>query len=214
MRTVKPTRAGWLLVYGGLALIAITALVLAELYRERPKATEVINRKRRAAATQVTYAVVFSRVDEATSNRVLADITRDLGADTITTDLVIGSTVADPWCASMGEFRRQLRQAMTASRPLPIGKQTLILSMITGLLTRSDLPARVYLIGALNAEELTDKGALAIVGRTEQTAAAMSWRHGARAPMEVVSYMDTTANAITSTYLHLFENQAFALTKR
>ncbi len=210
----KPSKQGWIYVLATFALLAVAAVVLSILYRERPKPTEVLDRKKRANATRVVYAVVFSTVSDANRKRIIEGITADLGADTTHTDFVIGSTVADPWCASMAEYKHQLSKAMSASSPLPIGKQTLILSMIAGFLNKSDLPARIYLIGKLNADDITDRSAKAIATRTEQTVAAMSWRNNARAPVQVISYLDTAANTVTATYAGMFEGKSFTMIRR
>jgi hypothetical protein len=211
---IRSWSRSYLVVLAAFAGIATLAVVLSALYRDAPKATEVLDRKRRANAKFVSFAVVFGNVSPALRERVITDIATDIGADTALTDMVVGSTVADPWCAGIGEYKRQLSMAMTQSRTIPIGKQTLIMSMIAGFLNKSDLPARVYLIGNLNNDQLTEKGAQAIISRTEQTVAAISWRHGARAPVTVISYMDTTSSSMNVKYVNLFRNAKFALENR
>ncbi len=197
----------WKFVFAFFAGIGVLAVVLSVLYRELPKPTEVLDRKRRAQATSVRYAVVFSPIDSLQRKRIIEAIVADIGADTLTTDFVIGSTVSDPWCASLHEYRHQLNRAMRETGLLPIGKQTLVMSMIAGFLAKSDLPAHLYLIGNLNPDDTSARSMAGIVHRTEQTVDAIRWRHGARAPVNIVSFMDTSASTINAQYINIFRTR-------
>lgn len=107
---------GWKIVFALLGLLAVTGLVLSLVYRDSTKPGEVIRKAQRKAATRVVYTIVFSRVDAAQSDRIITEIVRDLGTDTATADLIIGSPVTDPWCASISEYKRNLRKAMTETK--------------------------------------------------------------------------------------------------
>lgn len=214
LESIKPSPRGSLIVLGVFAGLAVVAVVLMLLYRQMPKATEVLDKKKRAEATHVAFAVVFSNVEAQQRERVIREIVEDIGADSAKTDLVIGSTIADPWCSNIAEYKRQLRRAMTESSQISIGKQTLLFSMITGLIVKDDLPARVYLIGDINSEEVSPKTLSAVKNRTIQTVSALAWRNKARAPVTVISYVDSTASAINAEYMHLFTGQTFSYVAR
>lgn len=210
---IKATRNGWKYVFGGFAFIITLAAVLSVLYGEWHKPTAVLNKKASAASTSVCYAIVVSPVHTDKQNKIVSGIMADIGADTSTTEFIIGSTVADPWCATAGEFVTQLRRAMTDTPDMITGKQSLILSMITGLITKSDVPARLYVIGTL-----ADVGSLreehAILNRTRQSVSAISWRNASRAPVTVVSYLDTASNRITQEYSQILLSGTYTRLQR
>ena len=125
------TKNGWKIVLALFALLATTGLVLSILYRDSAKPGEVIRKAQRKAATRVVYTIVFSSIDDGSADRIIREIVQDLGADTSTADLIIGSPVTDPWCASIAEYKRNLRKAMTETREMPIGKQSVVVSMVS-----------------------------------------------------------------------------------
>lgn len=214
LESVRSSKNGYWIVLGVFATLVVIASVLIVRYRQMPKPTEILDRQKRAMAKHVSYAVIFNNVRPELREKIINDITSDVGADTSNTDFVVGSTVADPWCASITEYRQLLRKAMTQSKTLPIGKQTLILSMVAGLLAKTDLPARVYLIGSLNNENLTPRSTAAIVTRTQQTVTTIEWRNGARAPVEVISYLDTNESDLNRKYLALFKGKTYTFEGR
>ncbi len=181
------TKNGWLIIYGAVALLAITGVVLGALYRDSTKPGEVISRDRQKYANRVVYTVVFSSVSPARADSIIEQITRDIGTDTTKTDMIIGSPTTDPWCASLSEYRRNLKKAMTTKKVMPIGKQSIIVSMVGGLLTKNELPATLYLVGDMSKDDITT-----IVPRTSRTAAALELRSRIMGPVNVVSFMDTT----------------------
>lgn len=211
---ISPSPNGYLVVLSVFASLAILAIVLMALYREMPKPTETLNRQKRANAQYVSFAIVFSNVDNSVQRRAIADIIADIGPDSAVTDFVVGSTVADPWVASIHEYKHQLRKAMTTTKPIPIGKQSMIMSMVAGLIAKNDLPARVYVIGNLNAEGRTVNEINAVLGRTVQTMETLSWRNSARAPVSVYNYMDTTASAINAQYVRIMKSQRYPYSDR
>lgn len=181
------TKNGWLIIYGVVALLAITAVVLGALYRDSTKPGEVISRDRQKHANRVVYTVVFSSVNPSLADSIIEQITQDIGTDTTKTDMIIGSPTTDPWCASLGEYRRNLKRAMTTKKVMPIGKQSIIVSMVGGLLTKNELPATLYLVGDIAQDDITT-----IVPRTSRTAAALELRSRIMGPVNVISFMDST----------------------
>ncbi len=202
-------RNAWLFIYVGFFLLAATAVVLSILYRDAPKSGEVINKQQKKGADRVVYAVVYSSVPEETIDTVIAGIVADIGADSAKTNLIVGSFVTDPWCANIGEYKRVLRKAMSETKPLHIGKQTYILSMVTGLITKEQLPARVYLIGTLDST-----ADVKVMQRTAQTVNALQLRHETLSPVSVTSYLRPTTSQVHAAYLRQFEDKVFPLSQR
>lgn len=178
---------GWIYIYIAVAVLAITGVVLGALYRDTTKPGEVISRDRQKHAKRVVYTVVFSSIDAVRADSIIRQIVQDLGTDTTKTDLIIGSPTTDPWCASLSEYRRNLKRAMTTEKKIPIGKQSVIVSMIGGLLTKNELPATLYLVGNISQDDIST-----IVPRTSRTAAAIELRSRIMGPVNVVNFMDTT----------------------
>jgi hypothetical protein len=90
---------------------------------------------------------------------------------------------------------------MSTPKIIPLGKQSVIASMIGGLLTKNDLPARLYLVG-----NLTGNDASMILGRTESTAAALELRSRIMGAVEVINFMDTTRPA-NKAYVDVFRKK-------
>jgi hypothetical protein len=203
------SRNGWKIVFALIGLLAVTGLVLSLVYRDSTKPGEVIRKAQRKAATRVVYTIVFSKIDAVQTEHIISEIVRDLGADTSTADLIIGSPVTDPWCASISEYKRNLRKAMTETKDLPIGKQSIVVSMVAGLLTKNELPARVYLVGRINGEDVGP-----IAQRTAKTVAAIELRSNIMGPVSVISYLWPADAAANKGYARLFEEKGFPFEQR
>lgn len=207
---LPPSRKnGWMIVFSGFAFIGIAGLVLSALYRDSTKPGEVIRQERRKAAKHVVYTIVLSRIDAQRADSIIGDIVHEVGADTATTDLIIGSPVTDPWCASIGEYQRNLRKAMLETKDIPIGTQSVIVSMVGGLLTKNELPARIYLVGSING---TNVGPIA--SRTAKTAAAFELRSNLMGSVHLVSYLSPSDAQVNRDYIQLFEGKAFKVESR
>ncbi len=195
------TKNGWLYIYLVVATLAITAVILGQLYRDVTKPGEVISRDRRKYASNVVYTIVYGQIQPQRADSIINIISNDIGKDSLRTDMIIGSPTTDPWCASISEYRRNLKKAMVTPKVIPIGKQSVIASMIGGLLTKNDLPARLYLVG-----NLTGNDATMILGRTESTAAALELRSRIMGAVEVINFMDTTRPA-NKAYVEVFRRK-------
>jgi len=207
---LPPSRKnGWIIVFVLLALLGIAGLVLSILYRDSAKPGEVIRNERRKAAKHVVYTIVLSRIDATRADRIIREIVQDIGPDTAFTDLIIGSPVTDPWCASIREYQRSLRKAMTETKTLPIGTQSVVVSMVGGLLTKNELPARVYLVGQINSENIGP-----IASRTERTADAFELRSNIMGSVELISYLSPPEHPANDGYVKLFEGKTFKVERR
>ncbi len=198
------TKNGWLIIYGVVALLAITGVILGALYRDTTKPGEVISRDRQKHAKQVVYTVVFSSIEPQRADSIIERITRDIGPDSTKTDMIIGSPTTDPWCASIGEYRRNLKKAMMTGKVIPIGKQSVIVSMIGGLLIKNELPATIYLVGNMSEDDIST-----IIPRTSRTVAALELRSRIMGPVNVVSLMDSTRQGNVA-YAKLFADKGLA----
>lgn len=209
-RFVPPARKhGWVIVYIFFAVLAAAGVTLSLLYRDSAKPGEAINKERRKAAKYVSYVIVFSKIDETRADEIIADVVRDVGADTALTDYVIGSPITDPWCASIGEYRRNLKKAMTQAKPMPIGKQSVVVSMVAGLLIKNQLPARIYFVGSINGDDITP-----IAPRTANSAAAFELRANVQGPVTVISYLEPAQAAGNSAYWALYQGKAYQTEQR
>lgn len=200
---------GWIAVIATFATLGLGGVTLAIFFRDSADPDEISVRERRQTADQVCYSVVFSPVDVSKQFRIIDGISADVGSDSSSTDLVLGSTATDPWCTSMADYQSSLALAMTKSSRLRLGKQTLILSMIGGIMTKNQLPATIYLIG--NMQDTLTSG---VINRTLQTIAAFEVRNEVHAPIRVVSYMDTAATRANAEYSGLFRGRVFNFEQR
>ena len=203
-----PSPSGWKWVIGTFLTLGVIGVTLSLIYRDYSEDNDPSVRERKRNAELVSYAVVFSKVPTDQIQPTINGIIQDIGPDSARTDLVIGSSVTDPWCRSIEDYRNSLTTAMTKAKPLPIGKQTLVTSMVAGLLVKSDMPATLYLIGSLEGE-ITP----AIRRRTQETVDAMIVRRSTRGPLSIVSYMDTT-NAANAEYVRFYIDSGLPFEQR
>lgn len=200
----RSRKNGWMLVYAFFGILAVAGLVLSLLYRDSTKPGEIIRKEQRKNATRVVYTIVFSSVPPDVAQLIIKSIETDVIADSSRTDLIIGSTVTDPWCASLGEYKRNLYKAMTETKEIAIGKQSTIVSMVGGLLTKNELPARIYLVGSLTGDDVSS-----ITYRTVRTVAALELRHNIMGSVEVVSYLTPMNSTVNQKYIKLFTDKGF-----
>jgi len=208
-RLLPPARPhGWRWIIGAFLILGVIGVTLSLLFRTYSENNDPSVRERKKNARTVVYSIVFDNVQGALQQQIISGIVADIGADSNTTDLVIGSSVTDPWSRSMADYRTALQRAMTEAKNLPAGKQTLVTSMVTGLLVKSDMPATVYLIGSLHGEMTP-----AIRKRTQESVDAMTVRRSTRGPLSIVSYMDTT-NASNAEYVQFFKDSRLPFEQR
>lgn len=198
--TLPPSRPGaWKLVFAGFALLAVVGLTLTFFYRNTPRKTGVVEKTRKKNAQRVAFTLMLSPIGQQNAAERAAWIVNDIGADSLTTDLVVASTVSDPWCSNIGEYRSTIEMAGRNTRELRASKQAELLSMVAGLLTKSTLPSTLYICGSINANDLSDIGA-----RTKRTAEAMRLRSSLSAPVRVVNLMEQPNSAVHREYMSIF----------
>lgn len=203
-----PSPGGWRWVIGIFLTLGAIGVTLSLIFRDYSENNDPSVRERKKNAQRVCYTVVFSNVPEARIRSTINDIITDIGADSAVTDLVIGSSVTDPWSRSINDYRASLRTAMTNAKDHQIGKQTLVTSMIAGLLLNSEMPATLYLVGSLDGEMSP-----AIRKRTLETIDALIIRRSTRGPLTIVSYMDTT-QAVNAAYAEMYSTSGLPFEQR
>lgn len=199
-----PKRYGWLIVLGAFALLGTIGVILGLLYRDTPKRSDIIARDKTKNAKHVVFAIVLSTVEPALADTIVKAIKAEIGTDTAHTDYIIGSTVVDPWCASIDEYDRMLRRAMSETKHLDAGRQTTMVSMVTGLLVKSKLPASVFIIGTLHPREPND-----FVRRTTETADAMEIRNSIMGPLRTIFYLRPASDKANVDYINIFAKHTF-----
>lgn len=203
----KERKNAWIWVYVMFATLAITALILSLLYRQTTKPSQVLQKERMRNATRTSYAIVFSKVPSPTADTIVNYITNAVGADSMTTDLVLGTTVTDPWCATVGEYRAMMYKAMRETGDLCIGDQTLIVSKVAGILLKNEHASVVYLIGTLTGNDLKSVGR-----RTEQSASAMKTRSKLMGPVRIVSMLQPPHSPIHDEYINIYRKAGLDVT--
>ena len=207
---LPPSRKhAWLLVYGLFATLAVVALVLTVIYRQTTKPSQVLQMERMRNSTHTSYAIVFSKVAPSVADTIINYIIGEIGADSATTDLVLGTTVTDPWCASIGEYRTMLHKAMSETGDLRLGDQTLIVSKVAGILLKNEHTSTVYFIGTLTGNELGRVGR-----RTEQSASAMKTRAQLMGPVRIVSMLQPPDSPIHKEYVDIYRKVGLAVVVR
>lgn len=204
----RERKNAWKLVYVLLASLAVIALVLSMIYRQTTKPSQVLQKERIRNATRTMYSVVFSKVNDSAADSIVNIITSEVGADSMKTDLVLGTTVTDPWVATVGEYRSMLHKAMRETEDLPIGKQTLIISKVAGIMLKNNHPSVVYLIGTLNAADLKTVGR-----RTEQSASAMMNRSKLMGPVRIVSLLQPPDSPVHQEYIGIYKRVGLDVTE-
>ena len=125
-RTEKPPPSpswGWKAIIAVFVTLGVTGVVLAALFRDySSNPDELTVKERRRNADQVAYSVVFSSVPKSEHDRIISGIAGDVGADSSSTDLVIGSTATNPWNKSLSDYEASLTTAMSESSQLRLGK--------------------------------------------------------------------------------------------
>jgi hypothetical protein len=98
---------------------------------------------------------------------------------------------------------------MTQAKPMVIGKQSVVVSMVAGLLIKNQLPARIYFVGSLTGDDITS-----ITPRTANTAAAFELRSNVQGPITVISYLEPASSPANSAYWTLYQGKSFATEQR
>ncbi len=199
------SRRGWVWVLSAFLLIAIIGVTMSLIFRDHSTPEERTALYRRRNADRVCYTIVFSKVEAPYRKQIIDEIIADIGADSSSTDLVIGSSATDPGSKSLADYRAALHVAMTETGDVIIGKQSQITSMVAGLLTKNELPATIYFVGDLSSP-LTD----GVTARTINSAEAFAMRSEIMAPVSVVSYMQGAGLE----YSKLFEGRSFKMESR
>jgi hypothetical protein len=139
----------WLYVYGALGLIVIICFIFIGLYRQWPKQSAPVT-KRKIPATKNVFTMVLSPVKAATADSIVRVISADIGADSSVTQMIIGGTAVHKRCTSLDDFNRLSLRALKEAQPEELKRQAVLLSYVAGVITADTLPTKLYIVGSVD----------------------------------------------------------------
>ena len=180
-------RRNWLLVSGCRGVLGITGLILIALYRQTPKKSAPVA-KRTTPATRTVFTSILSPVDSATARFIVAEASREIGADSAVTQMAISGTAVYKRCTSLSDFQNLLFQALTSAEPENLKRQSLLLSHVAGVITSDVLPTTLFLIGRVAEEEFAPQEKR-LIGFSQ----ALGARHASLGRVSIVAYIPAAA---------------------
>lgn len=138
---------GWKAIYIFLFVLGLSGGVLGLVYRQLPKKSEVLA-KRKIPKIRAVYAIVLSPVSANRADSISKAIKKEIGADSIRIKMVIGGTAVYKHCTSADEFRRLIDTASKRSVEADIEIQNLLHSKVVDIITSDKLPTRLYILGS------------------------------------------------------------------
>lgn len=139
-------RAGWKMIYAGLAFVALMGIVAIVIFKTRPPNVGVV-KKRTLPAHHGVFTAVLSPVDTVTAREIIRSITADIGADSAYTKMVVGSTTIYKQCTSLADYQRVLLEGLTTGRMETLKKQAVLLSHVAGEVRSDTMRTNLYLVG-------------------------------------------------------------------
>lgn len=204
-----PTRKyGYLVIYGFLALIGITSIILSKVYRQMPKKTEVIA-KRTVPAKASTYTLMLSPLDSSTAGTIGQSIRKEIGSDSIITKMVVGGSALYKQCSSGAEYGKLISQGLREAQPAMIDKQALMFSQFIGIMISDTLPAKLYLAGQLGGNTMAQ-----VDKRISGTCKDLKLRSDVLGKVQVVSYLRPVENQMNRQFLQYFRDRGFEVEER
>ncbi len=199
---------GWLIIYIALACIAITGVIISIKYRQMPKKTEVVA-KRKIPATKSAYTLMLSPLDTLETIKIGEAIREDIGADSALTKMVVGGTALYKQCTSAAEYSRLIAKGLQGAQPDNLEKQALMFSQFVGIMINDTIPVELYLAGKLGGAtfEAVDK-------RLSNTCKDLDLRSSTFGRVRVVSYLRPTDNSINRQFMQYFRDRGFEVIER
>jgi hypothetical protein len=145
-------KRGWLYILMFLAMLPITVGILTAVYRQMPKKSAIV-KKRKIPATNAVFVSVMSTVDSTHAQRIIGTIAQEIGADSTYTKMTVGSTAIFKQCTSLDDYKNVLREGLLYSKDNDLKKQAVLMSHVAGVITTDTLPTKLYLVGKLDAHE-------------------------------------------------------------
>jgi hypothetical protein len=187
-----PNKRNWLYVYAIIGIIGIAGLILIALYRERPKKSAPVE-KRKIPATRTVFTSVLAPVDAATARHIVEDVSKTIGADSSVTQMTISGTAVYKRCTSLKDFQNLFYQALTEAQPENLKRQSVLLSHVAGVITSDNLPTSLYVVGRIAEEEFKPEEK-----RLIGFAQVMGMRNESLAPVTITTYIPAAKSANTT----------------
>ena len=206
--TLPTPKNGWLLIYGVLACIALAGVIISIKYREIPKKTEVIA-KRKIPAKKSAYTLMLSPLDSLETIKIGQAIRADIGADSAITKMVVGGTALYKQCTSSAEYGKLIAKGLREAQPDNLEKQALMLSQFVGIMITDTIPIELYLAGKLGGATFD-----AVDKRLSNTCKDLDLRSSSFGRVRVVSYLRPTDNTINRLFMKYFRDRGFEVIER
>ncbi len=178
-----PKPRNWLIVYGLIGLLGITGLILIALYRQVPKKSAPVA-KRTVPATRLVFTSILAPVDTLTARRIVEDVSREIGADSSMTEMLVSGTAIYKRCTSLKDFQNLFLQALVSAEPENLKRQSLLLSHVAGVITSNILPTKLFIIGRIAEDEFTPQEK-----RLIGFAKALGARNESLARVDIIAYL-------------------------
>ena len=206
--TLPTPKNGWLIIYAALACIAIAGVVISINYRQIPKKSEVIA-KRKIPATKSAYTLMLSPLDSLETVAIGQAIGADIGADSALTKMVVGGTALYKQCTSVAEYSKLIAKGLRGAQPDNLEKQALMFSQFVGIMITDTIPVELYLAGKLGGETFD-----AVDKRLSNTCKDLDLRSSSFGRVRVVSYLRPVDNSINRQFLKYFRDRGFEVLER
>jgi hypothetical protein len=144
----KSEKRNWLIVYAFFAILGITGLILIALYRQVPKKSAPVA-KRKVPATRTVFTSILSPVDSVTARNIVRDVALTIGKDSDLTQMTISGTAVYKRCTSLKDFENLFFEALVKAEPENLKRQSMLLSHVSGVITSDALPTDLYVVGKI-----------------------------------------------------------------
>lgn len=202
---IPTSRRGHWIIYACLAAVGIMSVVVSQLYRQLPKRSEVIER-RKVKPERSSYILVLSAGGKEFARQVAGDVAREIGGDSAKTKMVITSTAVYKQCTSLAEFRLLIGRGIQQAHPPALGTQSLMLAKILDVLGADTARARLYIVGKLGANSLES-----IQKEMQTTLNGIRLRSQKLGRVEVIFYPHPKPDTVSSEFAEYLRKGGFSV---
>lgn len=181
----RSEKRNWLIVYTFFAVLGITGLILIALYRQVPKKSAPVA-KRKFPATRTVFTSILAPVDSATARNIVKDVSSTIGKDSDYTQMTISGTAVYKRCTSLKDFENLFFEALVKAEPENLKRQSMLLSHVSGVITSDALPTDLYVVGRIAEENFTPEEK-----RLLSFAQVMGKRSESMSPVTMTMYIPT-----------------------
>lgn len=137
---------GWKIIFIFLGAVVLLVTALTLMYREMPKKSGIVER-RKTPATAGVFTAVISPIDSVQAAEIAGRIAASIGADSSMTQMVVGGTHNYKLCTSLADYQTILQSAMINARPEDLDTQSKLLAQVVSRLMTDHMPSTFYLVG-------------------------------------------------------------------